>query len=63
VWALAGVGRIRWQGTPVLEWSGRAGTQFLCNLSQMEQTFIQHITRQVLVLLPGKIATYQYSKS
>jgi hypothetical protein len=23
VWALAGVRRFRWQGTPVLEWSGR----------------------------------------
>jgi hypothetical protein len=23
VWALAGVGRLRWQGSPGLEWSGR----------------------------------------
>ena len=23
VWALAGVGRLCWQGTPVLEWSGK----------------------------------------
>jgi hypothetical protein len=23
VWALAGVGRLRWQGVPVLEWGGR----------------------------------------
>ena len=23
MWALAGVGRLRWQGTPGLEWSGR----------------------------------------
>ena len=29
VWALAGVGRLCWQGTPVLEWSGRAICKFL----------------------------------
>jgi hypothetical protein len=36
VWALAGVERLRWVGTPVFEWGGRALGVFLIRASELE---------------------------
>jgi hypothetical protein len=47
VWALAGVGRLRWQGTLVLEWSGRATVYFYICRGKYE-----HFSRFLNLSLP-----------